>query len=485
MSRSNPASSDDECDLEIVTDNEPTADDSIPMKKEPAKEDEIPSVKNLRKKIISFAWPCVAELFLMSLIAMISLIMVGHLGAYAIAAVGITNQPVFISIAIFQSFNIGATALVARFVGAKDYDNARRVVIQALMISVFSALILSSAGFFLSRWVVEAMGSQEDSIEYATIYMKYMSIGIIFQAIPSAVSSLLRGAGDTKSPMRYNITSNVINVILGYLLIYGFWLVPGMGVEGAAIASTVSKIYACAMSIYIIYTSKLPIAISLRDKFQLDFSLLKRIMNIGYAAAGEQMVLRIGMLFFIKMIADLGTIAFASHQIGISVISLSFNFGQALGMAATSMMGRSLGAKKPDLAETYGKEIRRLGLVVSACLLTIFFFLGRQIAMLYTSDLVVIANVAMILKIVAINMPAQTSQLIISGGLRGSGDTRWPLIATMAGVLGVRLILGFIFIKVLFWGVLGAWLAMTIDQFVRSAVIYFRFKTGKWKYIKV
>lgn len=486
MSCSNkPVNDNEECDLAIIPDEKPIPDDSVVLHCEPPKTDEIPSMKKLRRNIITFAWPCVAELFLVSLIAMVSLIMVGHLGPYAITAVGITNQPVFISIAVFQAFNIGATALVARFIGAKDYNNAKLVVIQALIVSVISAFILSSIGFIFSRGIVVSMGAQEDTVDYATLYMQYMSIGIIFQAIPSAVSSLLRGAGDTKSPMRFNIASNLINVVLGYLLIYGFWVIPGMGVKGAAIASTISKAAACVMSIHIIYTSKLPIAISLKDKFQLDFSMLKRIMNIGYAAAGEQFVLRVGMLFFVKMIADLGTIAFASHQIGISVISLSFNFGQALGMAATSMMGRSLGAKKPDLAETYGKEIRRMGMAVSACLLIIFFFLGKPIAMLYTSDIAVITNVAMILKVVALNMPLQTSQLIISGGLRGAGDTRWPFIATMAGVLGVRLIFGFIFIKILLWGVLGAWLAMTIDQFVRSAVIFFRFKTGKWKYIKV
>ncbi len=440
---------------------------------------------SLRRKIISFAWPCVAELFLVSLIAMVSLIMVGHLGAYAITAVGITNQPVLISVAVFQAFNVGATALVARFIGAKEYSNAKTVVIQALAVSIFTGTLMCITGVYFAKSIVVAMGAQEDTVAYAELYLKYMSVGIIFQAIPTAVSSLLRGAGDTKSPMRYNIASNIINVVFGYPLIYGFWFIPGFGVEGAAIASTLAKISACAMSIYIICTSKLPIAVTLKDKFRLDFSMLKRIMNIGIGAAGEQLVLRVGLILFTKMVADLGTVYFAAHQIGININSLSFNFGQALGMAATSFTGRSLGAKKPEMAENYCREIRRMGMVISIFISASFLFFGAGIARLYTPDAAVIVNVVIILRILALIIPAQNSQIIIAGGLRGAGDTRWTLISTFCGVFFVRVILAFFLIKVLMLGLVGAWIAVGLDQLVRSTVIYLRFRNGKWKLLRV
>ena len=440
---------------------------------------------SLRKEIVSFSWPCVAELFLMSLISMVNLIMVGHLGAYAISAVGITNQPVYISISVFQAFNIGATALVARFIGAKDYDNARVVVIQTMIVSVFSGLVLCIIGFFSARWIVVAMGASKEIVSYAELYMKYMAVGMLFQSIPTAVSSLLRGAGETKSPMRFNIISNIVNVIAGYIFIYGFWFVPGMGVEGAAIAATLAKLTACVMSIYAILNTRMPVHISMKYKFRLDFSMLKRIMNIGYASAGEQFVLRVGLLIFTKLVADLGTIPFAAHQICINIMGLSFNVGQALGMAATSFMGRNLGAKKPDLAETYGREIRRMGMALSVFIGACFFIAGFWIARLYTGDLEVVALSALLLKIIAFITPVQNSQLIIAGGLRGAGDTRWPFIATLCGILGVRMIIGFLFVKVFLWGLIGAWVAISIDQFVRSAIIYIRFRDGRWKYAEV
>ncbi len=446
---------------------------------------------SFRKKIwgdiLSLAWPCMTELFLMSFIGMANLMMVGHLGTYAISAVGITNQPVLIGLGIFQAFNVGSTALVARFVGAKEYKDGIIVARQTLILSLVVGIVICIPQFIYARFIVEIMGAQEDIIVHAELYMKYVAVGMFFQIIGTGISSLLRGAGDTKSPMRYNIIANIINVVLGYLLIFGFWFIPAMGIAGAGIASLVAKIAACVLALYAIFDrrSTIPIILNIKDKFQLDFSMIKRIMNIGYAAAGEQMVLRIGVLVFTRLVIGLGVAQFAAHQITINLLSLSFSSGQAFGIAATSLMGRSLGAKEPDLAECYGQELRRLGMYMSLILGVAFFTLGPYMARLYSSDENVIAIVGTLLKIVGFIMPFQNSQLIIAGGLRGAGDTRWPLIAIIAGVLGVRVVLGVLFIEVLYFGIIGAWVAIAIDQITRSTVIYMRFKTGRWKYIKV
>ena len=196
----------------------------------------------------------------MSLISMVNLSMVGHLGAYALSSVGLTNQPVFIGVAVFQSFNVGATALISRFIGAKDYKSAKDVTIQTLMMSVIFGAIIAIISVIFSREIVMFMGAKEDTIEPATMFMRYMGIGLFFQAIPTAVASILRGAGDSKSSMRYNIASNIVNVIVGYLLIYGFGFIPCLGLEGAAIGATAAKAVACIMSIYALIKTNMPIA---------------------------------------------------------------------------------------------------------------------------------------------------------------------------------------------------------------------------------
>ncbi len=468
-----------ESDLPIEIDNNKT-----PKFKASLVVFEEPNIK-MQKKIISFIWPCMLELFLISMVSIVNLIMVGHLGAYAISAVGLTTQPVFISIAAYQALNIGSTALVSRFVGGKDYKSAKLVVTQTLIISIISGIALSLLGFFFSHSIVSAMGAQDDTIYYADLYMKYMAVGVIFQSIPTAVSALLRGAGCSRPSMYFNIVSNIVNIVLGYIFIYGAWQIPALGVQGAAIASTIAKFVACIMSIYTIFCQKHILRITPKELLIINISMIKRILRVGLGAAGEQLILRVGVLVFTMIVTGLGTIPFAAHQIGISIIGFTYNISQPFGIASASFVGRSLGAGKYEMAEKYTAKIRKIGFAVSILISAIIFVFSKEIASLYTNDTHVIEFATGILKIIAIIMPAQSSQLTLTGSLRGAGDTKWPLISTTCGTIGIRMILGAVFVKVFSWGLTGAWVAVAVDQFVRSMVIYFRYKYGNWQHLSI
>jgi putative MATE family efflux protein len=435
----------------------------------------------LRKKIFDFSWPIIVELMLMTLISMVNLAMVGHLGAYALSAAGLTNQPVFISIAVFQSINIGSTALISRFIGAKDHKNAKMVVIQTLIISFTLGIVVSVIGFIFSRQIVYALGAKPETIDFAEMYMKYMSIGMIFQAIPTAVTSIYRGAGESRAPMRYNIISNIINVIAGFILIYGFFFIPKMNLEGAALANTIAKFSACVLSIFAILNPNFSLSVSIKDKFKLDLKMLKRIMNIGISAAVEQFTMRIGFLVYSTLIANLGTIAFASHQVIGGVTTICANLVMGLGITASSFTGRTLGECKPKLAERYCNEIQKIGFIISISAGLLFFFAGYPISMLFNSDREVLKLSAFILKIAAFITIPQCFSLVLSGALRGAGDTKWPMFSAIICTVFFRIIVAFIFIKIFNWGLAGAWVAALIEQSVRGAFIYFRFRSGKWK----
>jgi putative MATE family efflux protein len=445
----------------------------------------IVSKTELRKSILSFSGPIVAELMLMSMISIVNLSLVGHLGAYALSSVGLTNQPVFISNAVFQSFNVGATALISRFIGAKEYKEAKAVVIQTMIISVILGALLSLISFTFSKQIVVGMGAKPDTVEFASMYMKYMAVGMLFQAIPTAVASILRGAGESKAPMQYNITANIVNVIASLVFINGFWFFPSLGLQGAAIAATLAKAVACAMSIYALLKSDLPVAISIKDKYRLDFTTIKRIMNIGLSAAGEQFAMRVGFLLYTRIIADLGTESLAAHQIVLSITNLASNIVNGLSMAASSFTGRSLGSQNADLAEDYSYEIRKLGAIVSVSIGAAFFLGGYPLSMLFTSDASVLRLSSRVLKIAALITYPQNSLAILAGSLRGAGDTKWPLYSALIGMIFARVSLAALFVLVFKLGLEGAWAAALADQSVRSVLIYFRYKTGKWKHIAV
>lgn len=443
------------------------------------------SKAEIRKSILKFSGPIIAELMLMSMLAMVNLSMVGHLGAYALSSVGLTNQPVFISLAVFQSFNIGATALIARFIGAKEYQEVKAVVIQTMLISIILGGVLTLIGFIFARPIVIFLGAQKDTLETAAMYMRYMSIGMFFQSIPTAVTSILRGAGESKIPMCYNIISNIVNALAGFTLIYGIWFIPSLGLQGAAIATTLAKMITCFMAIHALVHIKLPVAISFKDNFRFDYKVIIRIMNIGVSAAGEQLAMRIGFLLYSKIVADLGTVSFAAHQVCLSITQFVSNAINGLSVAASSFSGRSLGAQKPQLAEEYCRQSNRIGLVISLSIGSLFLLAGYPIARIYTSDLAVISLVVLVLRIAILIIIPQNYLSIVAGCLRGAGDTRWPLISAIIGMVVARVSLAALFVIVFHWGLGGAWFAAVLDQSIRSVLIYYRFKTGKWKQIVV
>ncbi|MDR7870462.1 MAG: MATE family efflux transporter [Tissierellaceae bacterium] len=447
------------------------------------------SKKSIREEISKIAGPVFIELLLGTLFGMVDMMMLGNYGneatqAAGIAAVGITNQFVFIGLSLVQSLNTGATAMVARYLGAKRTDRIESVVKHIIVLTqVLLVLPMLMLGLGFTVPIMKALGAYSDTIAVGSNYFRVIMLGFIFQAFNFSIVASLRGAGDTKTPMKINITSNALNVVGNAVLIYGLFGVPEFGATGAAISTALSHVFSCILLTRYIFKEDSTIHINLKNKFKFNKDIIYNLTKIGIPASLEQIAMRVGILIFTKIIASLGTVAYATHQIAINILSLSFTPGQSFGIAASTMSGRSLGAGDSDLAEKYVKECSKIGSFISFLMAGLFFFFGAQIAGLYTSNNEVINEAASVLKLIAFIQPFQSSQLILAGGLRGAGDTVWTLISTFIGILLIRVILAYYFVIVLEVGLIGAWLAILIDQFMRWIMINLRFRTDKWKYI--
>jgi putative MATE family efflux protein len=240
--------------------------------------------------------------------------------------------------------------------------------------------------------------------------------------------------------MKANLIANIVNVMGNYILIYGKLGFPRLGVLGAALATNISRIVACVLVLHVFFSGRFVLRLSLKDSYRPDFELLGRVLRVGLPTAIEQFILRGGQLAYVRIVASFGTTVFAAHQIGMNILSLSFMPGQAFAIAATTLVGQELGAKRPDLAAASALETRRLGMLVSGIMALIFIFFGRWVAMLYTNDETVIGLTSMVLKVIGVVQPAQSTQFILAGGLRGAGDTKWPLYSTFMGIWGVRVL---------------------------------------------
>lgn len=328
-------------------------------------------------------------------------------------------------------------------------------------------------------------GAQEDTIQIGSGYFRVVSLGFIFQAFNYAIFAAIRGSGDTRTPMKINISTNLFNVFGNAVLIYGLLGFPRLGVLGAGISTAISQVIATILLMRVIFDENRIVHINLKSKFKFDKDIIYNLVKIGLPATMEQLVLRLGVLLFTRMIASLGTIAYATHQICINLLSLSINPGQAFGISASTLTGRSLGEENPEKAEIYIKTCGKVGTIIAALMTIVFFFFGDILASLYTTNRQVVGEASGILRLVSIIQLFQCSQLILAGGLRGAGDTIWTLVATFFGILVIRIALTYILVIKVGIGLSGAWIAMLVDQFVRWFLILIRFKSGKWKYVTI
>jgi putative MATE family efflux protein len=444
-----------------------------------------------RIDVINIAWPVLLELLMGSLFGMVDMMMLGRMGnnslaAASVSAVGMTNQPLFIGLSLVQALNVGGTAMIARYLGSNRTEKIETTLKHVILLSlIMLAIPISVIGIVFTVPIMKFMGAANDTLQVGRSYFKIIMVGFIFQSFNMSVSAALRGIGETKTPMKINLRANFLNVIGNAVLIYGLLGLPKLGVTGAGISTTISNIIASILLFRYIIKGKSIIRLNIKKSFKFDKNIMYNLVKIGVPASLEQLVLRVGVLMFVRIVAGLGTVVYASHQISLNILSLSFQPGQAFGIAASSLVGRSIGAKELSRAGDYAKETRKIGSLISTFMAIIFFFWGPQIVGLYSKDPMIIKNASVALKIIALVQPFQSSQLILAGALRGAGDTFWPLVATFIGVILIRVVLAYWFVNILGYGLSGAWMAVFMDQFSRWLFVYMRYKTGKWKYIKI
>jgi len=449
---------------------------------------EVESKKERRKLIIALTWPSLAENFLSSLMSMADMIMVGGLGAYAISAIGLATQPKFIMMAAFMAMGVGTTALVARFKGARDLDSANNTLRQSLLLNVILTVIVCGVMVFMAepliRWIAGGELS-EQTIREGITYFKIQVYGFPTMSLTFTINAALRGAGNTRAAFFNTSAANIVNVALNYCLINGAFGFPRLEVVGASIATVIGQFVGLLMAIYAAVWGGNYVSLKIKERWRFDFSMVKRIFNIGVPALVEQVIMRVGMLWFTTIVTALGDLSYAAHMVAMNIQQLSFTTGMAFGTAATTLMGQSLGRKRPDLARIYVKMTQNLSYIVSIAIALVLFFGGSLLSGLYTDDAVIIALAAAMLKIVAVVNPISNARLVYVSALRGAGDARFMAVITFIGVLLVRPLMSLLLINVFHFGLHGVWVALVSDSLVCFIIAGIRYRGGKWAEIQV
>ncbi len=435
-------------------------------------------------KVLALALPSVGEQVLSMLVGMVNTYMVGHLGSTPLAAVGLGDQIVMLISAFFLAVSTGSTALVARYVGAGDQEQASRVMRQSVFLGAAIGLVGTLAVTPLARQIMIWLGAAEDVIPLGATYLGIASLSYTLMAVMFIGNGALRGAGDTRIPLAVMGIINVTNVAIGYVLLHGVGPFAPMGVQGIAIGATVARSLGAVLVVALLVRGRAGLVLRLKG-FRLDWDIIRRVANIGLPTGLEQVFMRLGMVAFATVVASLGTAAYAAHQVSMTSMSVSWMPGFGFGVAATTLVGQRLGAKDPKGAEEACNTAARLAMIFQGTIGLLMFFFGAQVVSIFINEPDVIAQGASCVRLLGLTQPASAAAVTIGGGLRGAGDTRWPMIITTASIWLIRIPLGWVLALTVGMGLLGVWAAMGLEMIGRALLFRWRFRTGKWKTVRV
>ena len=430
--------------------------------------------------IWELAWPAILSNLLFSIIGIASIKIVGTLGADAIAAVT-TGHRIFWGLqAILMAISAGTTAMVARAWGAGDYEEAGRVTTVSLWLSNGVALVLMIPCLAFPAEIASVFGLEDEPTRLAGEFIFFLSLFNIAFSINLILGAALRAAGDTRTPLWIGAITNIVNVVLVFVLVHGLYGFPVLGVTGAAIANGISFAAGGVIFLYLYYSGHMKVAPGGDDS--LTDARTRQLIHIGYPAGIEQFVFQIGFIAFLWLVAFYGTAPYAAYGVGVQILSISFVVGFGFSIAGATLVGQHLGADDPEGAVRSGWRALWLAIASMIVLSAVIAAFAEQIARFLIDDDEVVRLTVVFIYIMALVQPLMAVEFTLGGCLRGAGDTRFPLMATMIGLCGVRVGLAAVFV-VLEMGVEWIYAALIGDYIVKATMLLFRYKNGKWKQI--
>ncbi len=442
--------------------------------------------EDIPQNIVRLAIPAVAENLLQTMVFLTNTLLIGRLkDPAALAAVSLGGLFLNIANQLFSAVSTTTTSLVAHSWGAQDYERARKVAAQSVLLSVLFAAITTAALWPAAGALLAWMGASDRAIELGSMYMHIILATSLLGFPMLVLNGVLRGSGDTRTPMLITLAMNVFNVVVAAVLVFGAGPIPALGLAGAAVATALARLLGGALALLLVMSGTRFQRIRLRDILTWDGQLVSHMFTLSVPTAAESVIMRMGFILFMRIVSSVGEVALAAHQIAVNVESLSFMPGFGLSVASTTLVGQSLGAGKPELAEESIHIAMRFALLVMGCVGVAFALWGPAIASLFGSTPEVLALAGSAVRIGALEQLPIAVRMVIAGSLRGAGDMKTPVYASLLGTFLFRVPMVYLFAITFGWGLNGVWLGTAADWTARATLIYVLFRRGAWKKIRL
>lgn len=433
---------------------------------------------SIPKHLLLFSWPMFVGNLLEALYNLVDSVWVGHfVGPHGLAAVSVSFPIIFALISLVMGVAMATTTLVSQYTGAGQRDMVQRVISNSMVLLVFLGIASAAVGILAQRPLLELVNTPAEVIDMASSYLRIFLLGLPFMFLYHVIGAILRGLGDSRTPLRFLIYATVINIVLDPILIAGFGPIPAMGVGGAALATIIAQAIAAYISVmYLLRSGMLQV-----KTWRLDLPLSKETFRIGIPAGLQQTVVSFSIMAVSAIVNLYGADVVAGFGAATRLEQFALLPGLSVGLAVSALVGQNLGAGLHNRVSQVVRWSSILGGAIAGTVSVIAFFFPKPLLALFTTDQQVLAYGADYLKIVAWAYIPYALIFTLGGVMRGAGDTTATMLITLGTLWFVRVPLAWFLSGPAGAGIQGVWWAMLVSPIAGALLNYLYYRTGRWK----
>ena len=437
-----------------------------------------PGIWQSFREVWSLAAPSSAVFFMVSAANLITIKIVSELGPDAIAATTTGGRFYNLFSATLISVSAGTLALVSRAYGEKNLGKASSLLTTSMFYAFMLGIFMATFMIIITPYAVSVFGLSPQATAYSVIFIQWFSLSFVSIAVYVIMASGLRAAGDARSPMIFAAIINLFIVFFTYWFTYGGYGITGMGIKGAAIGTVLGNFIGIVIALTYWWKGKLKLKPA-STNWQKRREQLQKLWRIGYPAALEQWVMQFGFLAFLWIVADYGTAAYAAYGAGVTLLTLTMVIGYGFSIAGSILVGQQLGANNPEAAKQAGWRAMRQSVIILTSLSLLIAPFAEELAYWLVNDEEVAKHTVWFVYLLCLSQPFMAIDMALGGALRGAGDTRFPLMATITGLVIIRFGLAFLFMKMEL-PVIWIYATMLADYGVKNLLFAHRFHSGRW-----
>lgn len=438
----------------------------------------------MRKAIFLLAVPMILELVMESTFAVVDIYFVGKLGASAVATVGLTETYLYLLYSIAMGLSMAVTAIIARRVGEKKKDDAGISAVQAIILAILASLPFALAGILYAKELLAIMGADQWSIDNGYRYTQWMLGGNAVIMLLFIINGIFRGAGDAAIAMRVLWIANAINIILDPILIFGWGPIPALGIEGAAIATTIGRGLGVLIQLWSLFKAGKHIRVVSKQLYW-DAKRMLHILKTSLGGIGQMIVAMTSWIFLMRILAEIGSEAVAGSTIAIRIMMFTMMPAWGLSNAAATLVGQNLGAGNPDRAESAVWKTGTYNMVFLVAVSVVYFFFNDSLMAIFTDDPRVIAIGAEWLRILSFSYFVYGWWMVSTQAFNGAGDTKTPTKINLVFFWLIQIPLSYYLAITLNWQQSGVFWGVFISETSVGLFTLWLFNKGKWKTVKV